>query len=198
MRFLTEEYRGKLDAHASRLIDRAVDGAEIIRLVNNRLLAYAGTAKGDRVPAPTDCAKLLQRVLKGLDDLMSATTGKVTWDADLPTVDADADQLEQVFRHLIGNALNHVGEEQPEVHISADLEGNDWVFSVRDNGVGIAPEHTEEIFYLFSPYHNRQASLGSGISLAVCKKIVEQHGGRIWVDSSVGDGTTFRFSIPQR
>ena len=198
LKVLTEEYRGKLDGHANRLIARAGDGAEIIKLISNRLLAYAGTAKGDAVALPTDCRELLQGVVDELDQLITGTGGRVSWDDDLPSVVADPVQLGQVFRHLISNGLNHGGETVPTVHISAAASDGTWVFSVRDNGIGIAPEHSEEIFFLFSRRHNRQDSLGTGISLAVCKKIVEQHGGRIWVDSQVGDGTTFRFSIPQR
>lgn len=198
LKFLTEEYNTQLDDHTRRLIDRAVDGAGIIRLLNNRMLAYAGASRETGAPGLIKCSELLGALVAQLEDGTGLPKGAISWDEDLPTVVADAEQLGQVFRHLISNALNHRGEATPTVHVSAVAEEAHWVFSVSDNGVGIAPDQAEEIFYLFSPYHNRQATLGSGISLAVCKKIVEQHRGQIWVESTVGEGATFRFTLPRQ
>jgi chemotaxis family two-component system sensor kinase Cph1 len=121
----------------------------------------------------------------------------VTHDS-LPTVMADDLQLGQLFQNLIGNAIKFHGEEPPRVHVSARPGGNGWIFSVRDNGIGIAPEYAERIFIIFQRFHSREEYPGTGIGLAVCKKIVERHGGRIWVESELGKGATFYFTLPRQ
>jgi light-regulated signal transduction histidine kinase (bacteriophytochrome) len=120
----------------------------------------------------------------------------VTFDP-LPTVKADPTQLVQLFQNLIGNALKfRKKEEPPRVHVSARREGEEWVVSVRDNGIGIKPEYHEKIFVIFQRLHTRQKHPGTGIGLALCKRIVERHGGRVWVESEEGKGATFSFTIP--
>jgi light-regulated signal transduction histidine kinase (bacteriophytochrome) len=109
---------------------------------------------------------------------------------------ADGPQLEQLFQNLIGNAIKFRGNQPPRVHISASRNGNGWTFSVRDNGIGIAPEYSERIFVIFQRLNSREVYAGTGIGLAVCKKIVERHGGRIWVKSDIGKGATFYFILP--
>ena len=197
LKFLNDNYAGKLDSHADRLLARAADGVEIIRRANNRLLAYAGATKGEEALQQTDCSELIKEVLHSLEKSISESGGVVTH-AELPFVMADARQLSNVFRHLIANAILHSGDQRPEIHISAEIAESLCTFSIQDNGVGVSPSQIEQIFYLFSPYHSRKADGGTGTSLAVCKKIVERHGGKIWVHSELGQGTTFRFSLPHK
>jgi chemotaxis family two-component system sensor kinase Cph1 len=114
----------------------------------------------------------------------------------LPTVMVDKMQIGQLFQNLIGNAVKYHGVEPTRVHVSAEQKGNDWVFSVRDNGIGIDPQYAERIFVIFQRLHTREEYSGTGIGLAICKKIVERHRGRIWVESQVGAGATFSFTLP--
>ncbi len=123
-------------------------------------------------------------------------SGAVVDRGPLPTVMADKLQIGQLLQNLIGNAIKYHGDEPPRVHVSAEQEGNEWVFSVRDNGIGIDPQFAERIFVIFQRLHNREKYPGTGIGLAICKKIVERHGGRIWLESQVGSGATFYFTIP--
>jgi len=123
-------------------------------------------------------------------------SGAVVTRDSLPVVMGDDIQLVQLFQNLIGNSIKFCGDRVPRIHISADAQGNEWDFSIRDNGIGIAPEYFERIFSLFQRLHNRKEYPGTGIGLAICKKVVERHGGRIWLESEPGTGSTFYFTIP--
>jgi two-component system, chemotaxis family, sensor kinase Cph1 len=138
---------------------------------------------------------VLQRALSNLQASIQSAQAIVTHDR-LPTLTVDATQFMQVFQNLIGNALKFRGELPPRIHVGAQQKDDRWVFSVQDNGIGIEPEYFERIFQIFQRLHTRKKYPGTGIGLAICKKIVERHGGTLWVESQPGQGSTFYFSIP--
>ncbi len=195
VQLLARRYEGKLDSDADEFIRFASDGA--IRMWNliNDLLTYSRVGRQGGELKPTDSDAVLTQSVDDLKVAIEENQALVTHDP-LPTVMADGPQLEQLFQNLIGNAIKFRGNEPPRVHISASRNGNGWTFSVRDNGIGIAPEYSERIFVIFQRLHNREVYAGTGIGLAVCKKIVERHGGRIWVKSETGNGATFYFILP--
>jgi chemotaxis family two-component system sensor kinase Cph1 len=163
----------------------------------NDLLAYSrvGTRGGDF--KPTDCSLIFDQAVTNLQATIEENAAVVTHDL-LPIVMADSTQLVQLFQNLIGNAIKFRSDKLPEIHIGAKRNDSDWLFSVYDNGIGINPEYTERIFLIFQRLHGRGEYPGTGIGLAICKKIVERHGGCIWVESEVGKGATFYFTITMR
>ena len=193
---LEARYAADLDERANVYIHYIVDGATRMQALVNDLLLYSRVATRGKEFAPTDTAVALQEALENLDLAIAESNARVTHDP-LPTVTADATQMIQLFQNLVANAVKYRDEEAPRVHVAAADEGNEWVFSVRDNGIGIAPEYTERIFVIFQRLHTREEYSGTGIGLAVCKKIVERHGGRIWVESESGAGSTFYFALPK-
>jgi signal transduction histidine kinase len=195
VQLLAKRYQGKLDADANEFIDFAVDGAVRMRKLINDLLTYSRVGTQGKELSPTDSEAALAQSVKDLEVTIEENGALVTHDP-LPTVMADRPQLGQLFQNLIGNAIKFRGNEPPRVHISASRNGSGWIFSVRDNGIGIAPEYSDRIFIIFQRLHSRQEYAGTGIGLAICKKIVERHGGHIWVESDVGKGATFCFSLP--
>ncbi len=195
VQLLARRYKGKLDSNASDFIARAVDGVKTMQTLINDLLTYSRVGAYGKTFKPTDCKAVFDRALRNLQAAIEESGAVVTHDP-LPSLMADASQLLQLFQNLISNAIKFRGEEQPHVHISAKQYQNEWVFSVRDNGIGIDPKHSERIFMIFERLPNRGEYPGTGIGLAICKKIVERHGGRIWVDSEQGKGSTFYFTIP--
>jgi len=192
---LARRYKGKLDSDADEFIRYAVDGANRMQWLINDLLAYSRVTVQDKVFEEVDCNGVLGEVLSDLRVAVEESRAVVTCDP-LPTVMADRVQLGQLFQNLIGNAIKFHGEEPPRVHVSAERRLNEWLFSIRDNGVGVDPEYAERIFVIFQRLHNRGEYPGTGIGLAICKKIVERHGGRIWVVSQTGQGATFHFTLP--
>jgi light-regulated signal transduction histidine kinase (bacteriophytochrome) len=141
-----------------------------------------------------DCEALLARVLTDLQLVLADAKAEVTHDP-LPTVQGDETRLGQVFHNLIGNALKFCGQDPPRIHVSVQRDGDHWRFTVQDNGIGIDPQQATRVFQVFQRLHTRKEYTGTGIGLAICKKIVEQHGGRIWVESTPGEGATFYFTI---
>jgi PAS domain S-box-containing protein len=198
VQLLSRRYKDKLDSDADDFIGFAVDGAARMQVLINDLLTYSRVGTQGRPFEPTDCNNIIRRVIDDLTGIIGDAGATVVYD-DLPTINCDATQLGQLFQNLVANALKFRSEDPPRVHISSNLYGegkdNDWVFSVRDNGIGIAPDYFEQIFLIFQRLHNRSEYAGTGIGLAVCKKIVERHGGRIWVDSEHGKGSTFHFTL---
>jgi PAS domain S-box-containing protein len=195
VQLLAKRYEGKLDSDANDFIGFAVDGAARMGKLINDLLTYSRVGTQGKELSPTDSEAVLTQSVNDLKVTIEENRALVTHDP-LPTVMADRPQLGQLFQNLIGNAIKFRGTEPPRVHISASRNGNGWIFSVRDNGIGIDPEYSERIFIIFQRLHSRQEYAGTGIGLAVCKKIVERHGGRIWVESEVGKGATFYFTLP--
>ncbi len=194
---LAKRYKGKLDKDADEFIAYAVDGANRMQGLINDLLAYSRVGTRGKPFKPTDGESLLNRAIGNLQISISERAAQITHDP-LPTVTADGAQLEQVFQNLLGNALKYCTAPRPEVHVRAERNGHEWVFFVKDNGIGMEPGDTDRIFLLFQRLHAKAEYPGTGLGLAICKKIVERHGGRIWVESRPGEGSTFAFSIPDR
>ena len=192
---LARRYKGRLDADADDFIAYAVDGAYRMQRLINDLLAYSRVGTRGKEFEPTDCSAFFDQAVANLKGTI-VESGAVVDRGPLPTVMADKSQFGQLLQNLIGNAIKYHGDEPPRVHVSAEQKANDWVFSVRDNGIGIDPQFAERIFVIFQRLHNREKYPGTGIGLAICKKIVERHGGRIWLESQVGSGATFYFTMP--
>jgi chemotaxis family two-component system sensor kinase Cph1 len=161
----------------------------------NDLLAFSRVGKQGADLAPCGCDDSLRRALASLKSLIDETGAVVTSDP-LPALSADTTQLGQVFQNLIGNAIKYHSDAPPRIHIGAERRGQEWVFAIRDNGIGFDPKHAERIFTLFQRLHTADQYPGTGIGLAICKKIVERHSGRIWAESERGRGSTFFFSMP--
>jgi len=192
---LARRYKGKLDSDADEFIRYAVDGANRMQWLINDLLAYSRVTSQDQVLEEVDCHGVLEEVLSDLRVAIEESRAVVTHDP-LPRVMADRGQLGQLFQNLIGNAIKFHGKEPPQVHVTAGRKPDEWAFSVRDNGVGLDPQYAERIFVIFQRLHDREEYPGTGIGLAICKKVVERHGGRIWVVSQIGQGATFHFTLP--
>jgi light-regulated signal transduction histidine kinase (bacteriophytochrome) len=159
------------------------------------LLTYSRVGRAGLTFQPTDVESILSRTLADLEVVIQEN-GAVVKSDSLPTVMANPSQMRQLLQNLISNAIKYRSEEPPHIHISAEQKGEEWVFSVQDNGIGIDPEYATRIFRIFQRLHTREEYPGTGIGLAVCTKIVESHGGSIGVESEIGKGSTFYFTIP--
>jgi light-regulated signal transduction histidine kinase (bacteriophytochrome) len=194
-KLLAQEYRGRLDKDAETYISNSLDGALRIEALLKALLDYWNVTERSGVNlSSVDCNQLLSRTLRHLQMAIRRSGSTVT-SGTLPSLVAEEFMLEQVFQILIGNAIQYRGETAPSIHISAVNTFDRWLFTVRDNGIGIDPKNTEHVFGIFKRLHGNEIP-GTGIGLALCKKIVERHGGRIWVESAAGRGAAFRFTIP--
>jgi PAS domain S-box-containing protein len=194
---LAKKYSGRLDETADRYIDFAVDGARRMQQLIVDLLEYSRVNSKELDFRQTECEAVVRAVLQNLSAAIDESGAVVEWDP-LPVLTADAAQLGQLFQNLIGNAIKFRRPAPLRIHIAATGAGSDWLFSVQDNGIGIDPRHSGRIFHIFQRLHTREAYPGTGIGLAVCHKVAERHGGKIWVESEPGVGSTFRFTIPRQ
>jgi len=196
VQLLSRRYKGRLDTDADEFIAFAVDGTLRMQQLINDLLAYSRVGTRGKPLAPTDFEDVLSKAMTNLKVAIEESGAVVSHD-QLPMALADETQMVQLFQNLLGNAIKFRAEEVPRIHVSARAEREEWVFAVRDNGIGIDPQFHERIFVLFQRLHGRDEYPGTGIGLTISKKIVERHGGRIWLESSAGAGTTFYFSVPK-
>jgi len=192
---LSRRYKGRLDADADEFIGFAVEGAVRMQQMIEGLLAYSRTGSNAPVLGRADSERALDRALRDLRAAIETTSARVTHDP-LPPVRAEEWQLVQLFENLIANAVKFRAHAPPSIHLSADRRGDQWAFSVKDNGIGIDMKFKERVFVMFQRLGQRDAHPGSGIGLAICKRIVERHGGAIWVESEPGRGSTFFFTLP--
>jgi light-regulated signal transduction histidine kinase (bacteriophytochrome) len=197
VQLLSRRYRGKLDTDADEFIAYAVEGTKRMQQLINDLLAYSRVGTRGRTPEPTDFEQVFSEAMANLKIAVEESEAVVTHDK-LPTEVADKMQMVQLFQNLIGNAIKFKGHDSPRIHVSARPAGEEWIFSVQDNGIGIDPQFFDRIFTIFQRLHGRNEYPGTGIGLTVSKKIVERHGGRIWLHSEPGKGTTFYFTISRK
>ncbi|MEW6418146.1 MAG: ATP-binding protein [Nitrospirota bacterium] len=195
VQLIERRYKGKLDRDANEFINFASEGASRMQRMINDLLAYSRVGTRGKRFETVNLEAILAQALDNLQLAIKEKNAIVTHDP-LPVAFGDSGQLTQVFQNLIDNAIKFCGEERPEVHVSAELKGNECVCSVQDNGIGIDPEFINRLFLLFQRLHTRKEYPGTGLGLAICKRIVERHGGKIWVESWPDQGSTFYFKIP--
>jgi PAS domain S-box-containing protein len=193
---LARRYRGRLDADADEFIAFAVDGASRMQQLIEDLLSYSRLTTRGKALAWTEAGAACKAAIRNLRESIKGSNAAVRV-GPLPAVLADSSQLTALFQNLIGNAIKYRNERRPEIHVDAEPQGNEWTFSVQDNGIGIERQYWERIFQMFQRLHSRKDYPGTGIGLAVCKKIVERHGGRIWLESQPERGSTFLFTIPK-
>lgn len=197
LQLLERRYHDRLDQNANDFIAYAVDGAARMKTLINDLLAYSRVGTRGKPFEPTRCEAVVAQVVENLKVSIEENQATVRWGA-LPEILADSTQLTQLFQNLISNAIKFHGEAPPIVEIRAERQSEQWLFRVRDNGIGIDPQYADRIFVIFQRLHNRTDYPGTGIGLAICKKIVERHGGTIWLESKPGQGSTFCFTIPDK
>jgi PAS domain S-box-containing protein len=192
---LERQLQDSLNAKTKEYMNFTVDGVARMQSLINGLLEYSRIDTRGKPPERTDSSKPLADAILSLQASIKESGAKITHD-NLPTVSIDPVQLSQLFQNLISNAIKFRSESPPEIHVSAERRDNDWRFAVKDNGIGIEPQYAERIFMIFQRLHTRKKYPGTGIGLSLCKKIVERHGGKIWVESEQGRGSTFYFTVP--
>jgi light-regulated signal transduction histidine kinase (bacteriophytochrome) len=193
---LAKRYSGQLDAEADQIINFAVDGAERMEVLIDGLLTYCRLGSQAETFQSVNCEEILDQVLANLQLTIAETNTQIIR-ISLPTVFGEAAQLVQLFQNLIANGIKYRGQATPIIEIGAREQEQEWLFWVKDNGIGIDPQYGDRIFQIFQRLHTRQEYPGTGIGLAICHKIVEHHDGRIWVESNLQQGATFYFTLPQ-
>jgi light-regulated signal transduction histidine kinase (bacteriophytochrome) len=194
-KLLAQQYQGRLDTQAEKDITYIVDGATRMQQMIQDLLTYSRAGRTENTLEPLSMEAVLEETLATLAPAMQESGAEITHTA-LPTVLAHPTQMRQLFQNLLGNALKFRGDQPLRVHVAAAQREQNWVFAVQDNGIGLDRQYAERIFVLFQRLHGIGTYPGTGIGLALCKKIVERHGGRIWVESQPGHGATFFFTLP--
>jgi signal transduction histidine kinase len=192
---LAERYRGRLDEQADKYIAYAVDGATRMQALIQDLLKFSRLGKGQIETRTTDCRAVVEQAVKNLQAAILESGAAVNWNG-LPVVRGDAGQLTQVFQNLIANAIKFHGADTPVVQIDAEQKDHDWVLSVSDNGIGIPSENWQDVFVIFRRLHTRTEYAGNGVGLSICKKIIERHGGKIWIEAQAKPGCHFKFTLP--
>jgi signal transduction histidine kinase len=192
---LAERYRGKLDEQADKYIAYSVDGATRMQALIQDLLKFSRVGKTEIESRTTECRAVVEQALKNLQAAVQESGAVVNWNS-LPVVMADASQLTQVFQNLIANAIKFHGSEKPLIQIDAEKKEHEWVLTVSDNGIGIPAESWQDIFVIFRRLHTRAEYAGNGIGLSMCKKIIERHGGKLWVEAQAAPGCRFKFTLP--
>lgn len=195
LQLLEKRYASQFDNDGHEFLNFAIEGAARMKELINDLLTLSRIEGSEKALEEVSVQSALDRALANLQQQIEEKNARITQDA-MPTLKVDGVHLTQVFQNLIGNAIKFQRDEAPEVHIGVEHKGDEWEFYVRDNGIGIAPEHLERIFRIFQRLHLASEYPGTGIGLAICKKVVERHGGRMWVESISGQGTTFYFTLP--
>ncbi len=195
VQLLARRYKDKLDQDARDFMGYAVDAVAQMRALIDALLAYSRVGRSDKSLEPTDCNQALKRALSNLKAQIEESEAMITV-GPLPMVKGDALRLTQMFQNLVSNAIKFRSEKKPAVHILARRRGSEWFFSLSDNGIGIDPQYADRIFVIFQRLHEREEYPGTGIGLAMCKRIIELHGGRIWMEPRTEGGTTFHFTLP--
>ncbi|MGJ3247379.1 MAG: PAS domain-containing sensor histidine kinase [Elainellaceae cyanobacterium] len=197
LQLIERRYKDQLDDDANDFIDFAVEGATRMQTLINDLLSYSRVGTRGKSFEQTDVGTCLKRALVNLKMAIDENNATITYD-EMPQIMADETQFTQLFQNLISNAIKFRGAHPPRIHIQAQRRHDDWLFSVQDNGIGIEPQYAQRIFMIFQRLHARNEYPGTGIGLAICKKIVERHNGHIWVESELGKGTTFFFTMSDR
>jgi light-regulated signal transduction histidine kinase (bacteriophytochrome) len=195
---LAQRYKGRLDSDADEFIAYAVDGSNRMQGLIKDLLAYSRAGTNGKALHEISSENALKDALTNLRATIEESSAVITHDL-LPAIPMDETQLVQLFQNLVGNAIKYRTAEVPRVHVSATKSGrSEWIFCVQDNGMGIDPQYFERIFIIFQRLHGREEFKGTGIGLAICKKIVDRAGGRIWVESQLEKGSSFCFALPGR
>ena len=195
LQLLDRRYTDQLDEDANDFIGYAVDGAKRLDVMINDILVYSRVSNKERNLTSVNFNKVIEQVYVNLITSIEENNAEITYDS-LPSLITDEQLMIQLFQNLIGNAIKYRSQKTPKIHISANKEGNKYIFTIQDNGIGISPEHMERIFTIFKRLHTHEEYEGTGIGLAIAQKIVNQQGGEIWVKSELGKGSTFYFIIP--
>ncbi len=194
LQLLERRYTDQLDDDANEFIGYAVDGAKRLDAMINDILIYSRVTNKERNLTLVDFNKVVKQVYVNLINSIEETNAEITYDF-LPSLVTDEQLMIQLFQNLIGNSIKYRSQKPPKIHITANKEGNKYLFSIKDNGIGISPDHLKRIFTIFKRLHTHEEYEGTGIGLAIAQKIVDQQGGEIWVESEPNKGSTFYFTI---